>query len=136
MSTTIQPIIATADLDRLLGFYTDVLGAVESTRVPEDGPTFFVGLTVGEADLGLVVNAEVDTGAAADRAQRRRRQRRRPAAAGGTRRRPGTRSAERHALGPAGRAHPGPGRQPAQPHAADVTLALSLIVPRLREWLT
>jgi predicted enzyme related to lactoylglutathione lyase len=63
VSTTIQPIIATADLDRLLGFYTSVLGAVESTRVPDEGPTFFVGLTVGEADLGLVVNAEVDTGA-------------------------------------------------------------------------
>jgi predicted enzyme related to lactoylglutathione lyase len=63
VSTTIQPIIATADLDRLLDFYTSVLGAVESTRVPDEGPTFFVGLTVGEADLGLVVNAEVDTGA-------------------------------------------------------------------------
>jgi predicted enzyme related to lactoylglutathione lyase len=61
VSITIQPIIATADLDRLLGFYTTLLGAVESTRVPEEGPTFFVGLTVGDAELGLVANAGVDT---------------------------------------------------------------------------
>jgi predicted enzyme related to lactoylglutathione lyase len=58
---TIQPIIATPNLDRLLSFYTTVLDAKEFTRVPDEGPTFFVGLRIGDSELGLVANAEVDT---------------------------------------------------------------------------
>jgi predicted enzyme related to lactoylglutathione lyase len=57
MSVTIQPVIMTADLDRLQTFYTALLGAVETTRVPEDGTPFFVGLRMGDAELGLVVDA-------------------------------------------------------------------------------
>jgi predicted enzyme related to lactoylglutathione lyase len=58
---TIQPIIATQDLDGLLGFYISVLDAKEFTRVPDEGPTFFVGLTIGDSELGMVANADVDT---------------------------------------------------------------------------
>lgn len=64
MPTTIQPVIVTPDLSRLLGFYVGLVGAVETSRVPEDGPTFFVGLQVDDAELGLVADADVETGTA------------------------------------------------------------------------
>lgn len=64
MSATIQPIITTHDLDRLLGFYTALLGAVETFRVPEEGQTFYVGLRIGDSELGLVADADVETGTA------------------------------------------------------------------------
>jgi predicted enzyme related to lactoylglutathione lyase len=59
---TILPIIATADLDTLLAFYTDLLGAREVLRFPEDGPVFYVGLALGDSELGLASNASVDAG--------------------------------------------------------------------------
>jgi len=62
MTVTIQPIIVTPDLDRLLGFYTDLLEAIEVTRVPNDGPTFYVGLRVGNSELGLVADEKVELG--------------------------------------------------------------------------
>lgn len=62
MPVAIQPIIATSNLDRLVGFYTTLLGAVETGRVPrEDGSTFFVQLRLGDSELG-VVSHEVETG--------------------------------------------------------------------------
>ncbi len=64
MSATIQPVIMTPDLDRLLGFYTALLGAVGTSRVPDEGPAFYVGLRVGNAELGLVSDADVETGTA------------------------------------------------------------------------
>jgi predicted enzyme related to lactoylglutathione lyase len=57
--------IVTRDLERLAGFYRSLLGATETTRVPADGPTFFVGLRIGDSDLGLVSD-----GAAPDGPQR------------------------------------------------------------------
>ena len=35
---TIRPIIVSNDLDRLLAFYTGVLGATAPLRIPDDGP--------------------------------------------------------------------------------------------------
>jgi predicted enzyme related to lactoylglutathione lyase len=64
MSATIQPVIMTPDLDRLLGFYMALLGAVEISRVPDQGPAFYVGLRVGNAELGLVADADAETGTA------------------------------------------------------------------------
>jgi predicted enzyme related to lactoylglutathione lyase len=64
MSATIQPVIITPDLDRLLGFYTVLLGAVEISRMPDEGPAFYVGLRVGNSELGLVADAAVETGTA------------------------------------------------------------------------
>jgi len=66
MRSTIQSMIITKDLPRLLRFYEGVLDAMETTRYPEDGPVFFLGLRVGDSDLGLVS----DDGAATDAGQR------------------------------------------------------------------
>src|SRR4051812_38613961 len=60
--TTVRPIIVTADLDRLLTFYTELLGAEEIMRFPEDGPVFYVGLTLGDSELGLSTDASVVAG--------------------------------------------------------------------------
>ena len=54
MPSTVQPMLVTRDLDRLTGFYRQLLGAQETERVPAEGPTLFVGLRIGDSDLGLV----------------------------------------------------------------------------------
>jgi predicted enzyme related to lactoylglutathione lyase len=59
---TIRPIIVTADLDRLLAFYTELLGATEVMRFPDDGPVFYVGLALGDSELGLSSDASVVAG--------------------------------------------------------------------------
>jgi uncharacterized glyoxalase superfamily protein PhnB len=61
--TTVRPIIVTADLDRLLAFYTQLLDAEEVMRFPEEGPVFYVGLTLGDSELGLSSDASVVPGA-------------------------------------------------------------------------
>ena len=38
----------------MLEFYSGLLGANETRRVPEEGPVFFVGLRIGNSDLGMV----------------------------------------------------------------------------------
>ncbi|MFI1501083.1 VOC family protein [Streptomyces platensis] len=58
----VQPIIVTPDLDRLQAFYRELVGAEEFTRVPEEGPVFFVGLRVGGSELGIVTDRNVETG--------------------------------------------------------------------------
>lgn len=62
MPTTIRPIIVTADLDRLLAFYTGLLGAHEVMRFPVEGPVFYVGLALGDSELGLSSDASVVPG--------------------------------------------------------------------------
>ncbi|MFB7330982.1 VOC family protein [Streptomyces adustus] len=62
--STIQPVILTADLDVLLGFYTKLFGAEQIFRVPEEGPAFYVGLRIGDTDLGLVARTDLGAGAA------------------------------------------------------------------------
>lgn len=64
MPATIQPVIITGDLSRLLEFYTKLLGAAQTFRVPDDGPAFYVGLRVGNSELGLVANADATARAA------------------------------------------------------------------------
>ncbi|MPZ25902.1 MAG: extradiol dioxygenase [Micromonosporaceae bacterium] len=61
--TSIQPIISTPDLPRLRTFYERLLGAVEVRRYPDDGPIFFVGLKLGDSELGLVNEAATDLSA-------------------------------------------------------------------------
>ncbi|MFJ4271594.1 VOC family protein [Streptomyces coelicoflavus] len=61
---TIQPVILTADLDVLVGFYTRLFGAEETFRVPAEGPPFYLGLRIGDTDLGLVAKKDLGTGAA------------------------------------------------------------------------
>ncbi|MFJ3088020.1 VOC family protein [Streptomyces sp. NPDC086838] len=64
--STIQPVILTADQDVLRRFYTDLFGAEEIFRVPEKGPAFYLGLRIGDTDLGLVTKP-APAGAAAPR---------------------------------------------------------------------
>ncbi|MGW6396217.1 VOC family protein [Streptomyces sp. NPDC055103] len=62
--STIQPVIITANQEVLLDFYTQLFGAEEIFRVPEEGPTFYLGLRIGDTDLGLVAKEAPGTGAA------------------------------------------------------------------------
>ncbi|MFB6876988.1 VOC family protein [Streptomyces sp. NPDC056323] len=62
--STIQPVILTADQDVLLDFYTKLFGAEEIFREPAEGPTFYLGLRIGDTDLGLVTRTNPGTGAA------------------------------------------------------------------------
>ena len=62
MPATIRPIIVTHDLERLLAFYTGLLGAREVMRFPDDGPVFYVGLTLGDSELGLSSDTSVVPG--------------------------------------------------------------------------
>jgi predicted enzyme related to lactoylglutathione lyase len=62
MAVTIRPILVSSDLDRLLAFYTELLGARELMRYPDDGPVFYVGLAVGNSELGLSSDASVSPG--------------------------------------------------------------------------
>lgn len=55
--STIQPVILTADQEVLIGFYTELFGAEEIFRTPAEGPAFYVGLRIGDTDLGLVAKA-------------------------------------------------------------------------------
>jgi predicted enzyme related to lactoylglutathione lyase len=63
MPSTVEPMIVTPDLPRLLQFYTSLLDAKETNRYPDDGPVFFLGLRIGDSDLGLVHDTGVELGA-------------------------------------------------------------------------
>jgi predicted enzyme related to lactoylglutathione lyase len=54
--STVQPIIVTAHIERLLRFYTTLLNAKETERYPAEGPLFYVGLRIGDSDLGLTAD--------------------------------------------------------------------------------
>jgi hypothetical protein len=60
MPATLQPVIVTPSLPLLLAFYKALLGAAEISRVPEDGPAFYVGLQIGNAELGVVADGDAD----------------------------------------------------------------------------
>ena len=62
----LQPQRVTKDLDRLQHFYTALLGGEEARRTPPEGPVFYLGLRIGDSELGLVSDAD----AAADAPQR------------------------------------------------------------------
>lgn len=58
--STIQPILCTADLARLRDFYVRVFGATEVSRTPPEGDLFYLGLRIGDSDLGLVAEPAGD----------------------------------------------------------------------------
>jgi predicted enzyme related to lactoylglutathione lyase len=60
--TTIQPILLTADLPRMLAFYGGLLDAEETLRQPPEGEPFYVGLRAGDAEFGLVDNEKAPAG--------------------------------------------------------------------------
>ena len=63
MPATVQPVLVTPSLPLLLAFYKALLGAAEISRMPEDGPVFYVGLQIGNAELGIVTDREADIAA-------------------------------------------------------------------------
>ena len=65
MATELFPIIETANLDRSLGFYRDLLGGTVSYAFPgPDGQPVYVGLDIGRSHLGIGLDASATTGAA------------------------------------------------------------------------
>ncbi len=60
MSSSVTPMIVTHDLERLARFYTGVAGATETSRTPDDGPTFYLGLRIGDSELGIVGDGSVE----------------------------------------------------------------------------
>ena len=62
MADTVRPILVSADLERLRSFYASLLGAEEVFRYPEDGDVFYVGLRLGDSELGMASNSEVTPG--------------------------------------------------------------------------
>ncbi|SFK71556.1 VOC family protein [Geodermatophilus ruber] len=63
MPSTVRPIIVTSDIDRLHAFYVGLVGASVTMRYPEEGPAFYIGLAVGDSELGLSASDEVRPGA-------------------------------------------------------------------------
>jgi predicted enzyme related to lactoylglutathione lyase len=62
MPSAVQPILVTRDLERLSTFYRSLFDAVETERAPDEGPTFYVGLRIGDSDLGMVNDGEAPDG--------------------------------------------------------------------------
>ena len=62
MTSTVTPVLVTRDVDRLHAFYAGLLDATEVLRFPDEGPTFYLGLRLGESDLGISADAEVEVG--------------------------------------------------------------------------
>lgn len=62
MPPTIRPIIVTNDIERLHTFYSSLLGAEQILRYPDDGPVFYLGLRIGDSELGLSSDAGVVPG--------------------------------------------------------------------------
>jgi predicted enzyme related to lactoylglutathione lyase len=60
--STVTPILVTRDLDRLHAFYAGIAGATEVVRIPDEGPTFYLGLRIGDSDVGITANDEVEVG--------------------------------------------------------------------------
>jgi lactoylglutathione lyase len=54
MADDLFPILGTADLDRSLRFYRDLLGGIVSYEFPgPDGRTAYAGLDIGRSHIGL-----------------------------------------------------------------------------------
>ncbi|WP_228773822.1 MULTISPECIES: hypothetical protein [unclassified Streptomyces] len=58
--STVQSVLLTADQKALADSYTQLCDAEEIFRVPEEGPVFYLGLRIGDTDLGLVAKADAE----------------------------------------------------------------------------
>lgn len=58
--SSVTPMIVTHDLERLARFYTAVAGARETSRTPDEGPTFYLDLRIGDSELGIVSDGSVE----------------------------------------------------------------------------
>ena len=62
MTSTVTPILVTRDVDRLHAFYAGLVDATEVLRFPDEGPAFYLGLRIGDSDLGISSDADVGVG--------------------------------------------------------------------------
>ena len=62
MTSTVTPILVTRDVDRLHAFYAGLVDATETSRFPEEGPVFYLGLRIGDSELGMAADSEVEVG--------------------------------------------------------------------------
>jgi uncharacterized glyoxalase superfamily protein PhnB len=62
MTSTVTPILVTPDVERLRTFYATLFGATEVLRFPEEGPVFYLGLRLGDSDLGISADSAVEVG--------------------------------------------------------------------------
>ncbi|PJI91111.1 VOC family protein [Luteimicrobium subarcticum] len=62
--STVQPVVLSPDPAVLLDFYTQLVGAVPTFRRPARGRAFYLGLRLGDTDLGLVHRPDLDVGTA------------------------------------------------------------------------
>jgi predicted enzyme related to lactoylglutathione lyase len=60
--STVQPVLLTRDIERLVAFYVGVAGAEPTDRQPPDGPAFYQGLRIADSDLGLIAEPDAPTG--------------------------------------------------------------------------
>ena len=67
MFTGLSTILSTADLPRLVAFYSEGLGGTEAYRFPEEGDPAYVVLTVAGAELGIAVDPDAADGATKQR---------------------------------------------------------------------
>ena len=61
MPSSVIPMIVTHDLERLARFYTGLTGATETSRTPDEGPTFYLALQLGDFELGIVADESVQS---------------------------------------------------------------------------
>lgn len=62
---TVQAVVSTPGIARMQAFYQQVFDAVPTTRFPGQGPVFFIGLRIGDSEIGLVSEADTDVSAPA-----------------------------------------------------------------------
>jgi lactoylglutathione lyase len=58
MITTVMPNLYSADVERAVTFYRDLLGGTPTFRYPADGPAEHVELRLGSFTLGLAKGAQ------------------------------------------------------------------------------
>jgi lactoylglutathione lyase len=61
------PILSTPNVERALGFYRDLLGAIVSYRFPPEGEPGYVALELGSSHLGIGLAADAGTESAGQR---------------------------------------------------------------------
>ncbi len=69
MFTSAFPMLTTADLDRSLAFYQGLLGFEETYRFPAEGRPGYVGLRLGDSEIGVGETSGMTGGAASDHFQ-------------------------------------------------------------------
>ena len=63
MPSSVTPMVVTHDLERLARSHTGVSGAAETSRVPGEGPTSYLGLQLGDSEVGVVADGSVESAA-------------------------------------------------------------------------